>query len=57
MSLSRTISAAEQQKIISSAHVAVSVFVYSYTNKLGNRRFFTKEDIEDIAGDVGMSLI
>ena len=52
MSLSRTISAAEQQKIISSAHVAVSVFVYSYTNKLGNRRFFTKEDIEDIAGDV-----
>ena len=52
MSLSRTIAAAEQQKIISSAHVAVSVFVYSYTNKLGNRRFFTKEDIEDIAGDV-----
>lgn len=52
MSLSRALSAAEQRTIISTANVAVSVLVNSYTNKLPNKHFFTKEDIEDIAGEV-----
>lgn len=52
MSLSRTISAAEQRAIISTANVAVSVHVNSFTAKLPNKYFFTKEDIEDLAGEV-----
>lgn len=52
MGLSRTISAAEQRTIISSANIAVSVHTNSITAKLPNKYFFTKEDIEDIAGEV-----
>lgn len=37
---------------MSSANIAVSVYVNSYARKLGNRHFFTKEDIEDITGEV-----
>lgn len=52
MSLSRTLSAAEQRAIISTANIAVSVHVNSFTAKLPNKYFFTKEDIEDLAGEV-----
>lgn len=52
MSLSSALSAAEQRTIISSANIAVSVYVNSLTAKLPNKYFFTKEDIEDIAGEV-----
>ncbi len=52
MGLSRTISAAEQRTIISSANIAVSVHTNSITAKLPNKYFFTKEDIEDLAGEV-----
>lgn len=52
MSLSRTLTAAEQRAIISTANVAVSVHVNSITAKLPNKYFFTKEDIEDLAGEV-----
>ena len=52
MSLSRALTAAEQRAIISTANVAVSVHVNSFTAKLPNKYFFTKEDIEDLAGEV-----
>jgi RNA polymerase sigma factor (sigma-70 family) len=52
MSLSRFLSAAEQRAIISTANVAVSVHANSITAKLPNKYFFTKEDIEDLAGEV-----
>ena len=52
MSLSRSLSAAEQRAIISTANVAVSVHTNSITAKLPNKYFFTKEDIEDLAGEV-----
>lgn len=52
MSLSRALSAAEQRTIISSANIAVSVHANSITAKLPNKYFFTKEDIEDLAGEV-----
>lgn len=52
MSLSRALTAAEQRAIISSANIAVSVYVNSLTAKLHNKYFFTKEDIEDLAGEV-----
>ena len=52
MGLSRALSAAEQRTIISSANIAVSVYVNSLTAKFPNKYFFTKEDIEDIAGEV-----
>ena len=52
MSLSRSLSAAEQRAIISTANVAVSVHANSITAKLPNKYFFTKEDIEDMAGEV-----
>lgn len=52
MSLSRSLSAAEQRAIISTANVAVSVHANSITAKLPNKYFFTKEDIEDLAGEV-----
>ena len=51
MSLSRTLTAAEQ-RAISTANVAVSVHANSITAKLPNKYFFTKEDIEDLAGEV-----
>ena len=52
MSLSRALSAAEQRAIIASANIAVSVHVNSFTAQLPNKYFFTKEDIEDLAGEV-----
>ena len=52
MSLSHVLSAVEQRAIISSANIAVSVHVNSFTAKLPNKYFFTNEDIEDIAGEV-----
>ena len=52
MSLSRSLSAAEQRAIISTANVAVSVHANSITAKLPNKYFFTNEDIEDMAGEV-----
>ena len=52
MSLSRALSAAEQRTIISSANIAVSVHTNSITAKLPNKYFFTKEDFEDLAGEV-----
>ena len=52
MSLSRSLSAAEQRAIISTANVAVSVHTNSITAKLPNKHFFTKEDIEDLVGEV-----
>ena len=52
MSLSRSLSAAEQRAIISTANVAVSVHANSITAKLPNKYFFTNEDIEDLAGEV-----
>lgn len=44
------ISAAQQQSIIDSANFAAAKFAKSYTDKIGFRNLFTKEDIEDIAG-------
>ena len=52
MSLSRSLSAAEQRAIISTANVAVSVHANSITAKLPNKYFFTNEDIEDLTGEV-----
>ncbi len=52
MSLSRSLSAAEQRAIISTANVAVSVHANSITAKFPNKYFFTKEDIEDLTGEV-----
>ena len=52
MSDSSAISIAEQQTIMSSANTAVAVLCSSISNKLGNKLFFSKEDIEDIAGEV-----
>ena len=44
------ISAAQQQSIIDNANFAAARFAKSYTDKLGLRNLFTREDIEDIAG-------
>ena len=44
------ISAAQQQAIIDNANIAAARFAKSYTDKLGIRNLFTREDIEDIAG-------
>ena len=48
---SRSISAEQQNTIISNANIAVARFAKSYADKLGLKRFFTKEDLEDIAGN------
>jgi len=42
------ISAAQQQTIIKNTNIAVAKFAKSYADKLGVKRLFTKEDIEDI---------
>lgn len=54
MSFSRSLSAAEQHTLISTANAAVVRIVSLFTAKLGNKHFFSREDIEDIAGDVIM---
>ena len=46
------ISDAQQRTIIDNANIAVARFAKSYADKLGFKRLFTKEDIEDIAGNV-----
>ena len=50
MSFSSSLSAAEQQKLIATANTAVARFAYLFNSKSGCRNFFTREDIEDIAG-------
>jgi len=45
------ISTAQQQTIINNANIAVARFAKSYADKLGLKRLFTKEDIEDIVGN------
>ena len=50
MSFSSSLSAAEQQKLIATANTAVARFAYLFNSKPGCRNFFTREDIEDIAG-------
>lgn len=52
MSFSPSLSAAEQHQLISHANSAVSHAVSVFTAKLGNEYFFSREDIEDIVGDV-----
>ena len=51
---SRSLSAAEQHNLIASANAAVVRFVNLFSDKLGNKRFFSREDIEDMAGDAIM---
>ena len=46
------ISAAQQRNIIDNANIAVARFAKSYADKLGFKRLFNREDIEDIAGNV-----
>jgi RNA polymerase sigma-70 factor (ECF subfamily) len=50
MSFSSSLSAAEQQNLIATANAAVARFVDLFNSKSGCRNFFTREDIEDIAG-------
>lgn len=52
MSFSPSLSAAEQHHLISYANAAVSHAVSVFTAKLGNKDFFSREDIDDIVGDV-----
>lgn len=51
---SRPLSAVEQHNLIASANAAVVRFVNLFSDKLGNKRFFSREDIEDMAGDTIM---
>lgn len=48
-----SLSAAEQHKLIATANIAVARFVNLFSAKLG-KRFFSREDIEDMAGDAIM---
>ena len=48
---SHHISAEQQNTIINNANISVAKFAKSYADKHGLKRFFTKEDIEDIAGN------
>ena len=48
-----SLSAAEQHNLIATANAAVARFVNLFTAKLG-KRFFSREDIEDMAGDAIM---
>lgn len=50
MSFSSSLSAAEQQNLIATANAAVARFANLFNSKPGCRNFFTREDIEDIAG-------
>ncbi len=47
----RPLTAKEQNTIISNAKFAASRFAQAYADKQGMKMFFTKEDIEDIAGN------
>ena len=48
---SRFMSAEQQGSIINNAKIAVTRFAKSYTGRHGLKHFFTKEDLEDIAGN------
>ena len=54
MSLSHSLSAAEQHDLIATANTAVARFAHLFSTKLGSPRFFSREDIEDMAGDAVM---
>ena len=56
MGFSHSLSAAEQQSILSTARFAVVRFTNSFTDRIGNRYFFTKEDIDDMVQDVAMKV-
>ena len=54
MGISRSLSAAEQHNLISTANYAVSHFAHVFCGKMCNRYFFSPQDLEDIAGNVIM---
>ena len=54
-SSSTTLSAAEQRDILSTATVAVASYASSFSNKIGNRHFFSNEDIEDLIQNTAMN--
>lgn len=54
MSFSFSLSAAQQHQLIATANAAVVRFVTIFSDKIRNKHFFTREDIEDIAGNVIM---
>ena len=45
---------AEQHNLIATANAAVARFAYLFADKLGNKHFFSREDIEDIVGNTIM---
>lgn len=47
---------AEQHNLIATANAAVARFAYLFADKLGNRHFFSREDIEDIVGNTIMKV-
>ncbi|MBR5678885.1 MAG: hypothetical protein IKX20_12280 [Paludibacteraceae bacterium] len=52
MSYSHSLSAAEQHNLISIANIAVSRCAKAFSDKIGVKGFFRREEIEDIAGNV-----
>lgn len=56
MSSSHSLSAAEQQSLLSTARFAVVRFTNSFSDKIGHKHFFSKEDIEDMVQDVAMKV-
>ena len=48
---SLSISAAEQQTILSAARFAVVRYVYRFADKNGHKHFFSKEDVDDLVQD------
>ena len=51
-----SLSVAEQHNLIATANAAVVRFARLFADKLGNRHFFSREDIEDIAGNTIMKV-
>ena len=54
MSLSHSLSAAEQHNLITNANLTVARFANLVAAKLGNKYFFSREDIEDMASEAIM---
>lgn len=54
MGVSRSLSVAEQHNLIATAKNAVSRFAYQFSDRCGNKHFFSRQDIEDMVGDVCM---
>ena len=54
MSLSHSLSAAEQHNLITNANLTVARFANLVATKLGNKYFFSREDIEDMANEAIM---